>query len=1069
MKDGWILKREDVLDPLLSRKHFRLFFKEDSWHIQDFNSTNKTYVNQVPIAQSALKSGDVIEAGSLQMICLDNLLFSSQPLPLPSAKTAVPVDFSGKQMPPLSFQSDALNWPLELPVFSVPAAKPHWFSMIGSSLMIGVSALASMAAMAITSPNNPEMMLTSGMTSFGMAGAFLGYGLIQNKIQQDAAAREAQNKLALYENYLLRQKQILQSKRQERDKEFLKQKQLLNAIDPALKSMFSHSDWILPVGLKKETWLHFDHLPLRYDQLDTPQARLLCDFEAEFKKENTWVTLSKNQSLQIPVLHPKEMEKLFGLWAWLNWNENRHWIWILDSASCLSESILEHPACSFQNQPLVFSDLNKALALAASHSDKEWVVFCTKAQEAILPDNCALIVSSSVKTASLPFVQPILLDPVQDLSFLRLQRQKDSFSSQKPWHFLLDPSFDCADAFRSCSANLKVFLSDEVIWDLKEDGPHALIAGTTGSGKSEGMTCLLLQLALNNSSRYLQYMLIDFKGGAFGQIFYEFDHLAGSVTNLEKNSFDRFEKALNLELERRQKKMALFAKNNPLCDQNIDSYNACCPQDPISHLFVIVDEFAELKRQQPQAMGYLQQTARIGRSLGVHLILATQKPGGVVDDQIWSNTQSRLCFRVSSAMESREVLNHDKAAGLTQPGEFILQHSGAKPDQNARAWYSRMKISEDLGLRLHHPQTGRITDFSSSFTPLEKISSLIHRSAFQRRWILQPFDPDQKGDAPVLVDRIDHFQELHPSSQESWWILAPAKSHEILAQNLAAFCEHPVLTFNFACKSLQMLGKENLWQLHQIQKEVLLLVKMDDQMDPALLCLWASHPKIKLVVLSDDFRPAWHKAASGMQRFACGISDRQLLFELFNQSVPAVHAYPHFIALIDAHLESGQFCRPKTQTPINRQTIDLVSMPLSLLDLHKYHLSFALGFDEMGQPLYWSRQKQILFVCATEAGKRMASSLMELLLVQDPMLQTGPLQSLASLTFADVRDAPSASLLSKTDLENKTIVWCGSQLGSYAWQLKLSHPPQKNAGAYFIESGVCIGFEPLTLQEKEPL
>ena len=188
--------------------------------------------------------------------------------------------------------------------------------------------------------------------------------------------------------------------------------------------------------------------------------------------------------------------------------------------------------------------------------------------------------------------------------------------------------------------------------------------------------------------------------------------------------------------------MAGFARQYPLLDQNIDVFNSCHPEDPISHLFVIVDEFAELKRQQPQAMGYLQQTARIGRSLGVHLILATQKPGGVVDEQIWSNTQSRLCFKVASPMESREVLGHDKAAFLKGPGEFILQHTSEKPDQSARAWYSRARVCPGPSFQITNSRTGEVHDFSEGFTALDKISRLIQASAQKRKWILHPFSED---------------------------------------------------------------------------------------------------------------------------------------------------------------------------------------------------------------------------------------------------------------------------------------------------------------------------------------
>ena len=94
---------------------------------------------------------------------------------------------------------------------------------------------------------------------------------------------------------------------------------------------------------------------------------------------------------------------------------------------------------------------------------------------------------------------------------------------------------------------------------------------------------------------------------------------------------------------------------------------------PLSHLFIICDEFAELKAQQPEFMDQLVSAARIGRSLGVHLILATQKPSGVVDDQIWSNSKFKVCCKVQTAEDSKEMIRRDDAAYIKESGRFYLQ------------------------------------------------------------------------------------------------------------------------------------------------------------------------------------------------------------------------------------------------------------------------------------------------------------------------------------------------------------------------------------------------------------
>lgn len=129
--------------------------------------------------------------------------------------------------------------------------------------------------------------------------------------------------------------------------------------------------------------------------------------------------------------------------------------------------------------------------------------------------------------------------------------------------------------------------------------------------------------------------------------------------------------SIKSELARRQR---IFSSHNV---NHIDSYNKLFKngeaKEPIPHLFLISDEFAELKKEQPDFMAELVSTARIGRSLGVHLILATQKPSGVVDDQIWTNSKFKLALKVQDEADSREILKTADAASITRPGRAYLQ------------------------------------------------------------------------------------------------------------------------------------------------------------------------------------------------------------------------------------------------------------------------------------------------------------------------------------------------------------------------------------------------------------
>ncbi len=238
----------------------------------------------------------------------------------------------------------------------------------------------------------------------------------------------------------------------------------------------------------------------------------------------------------------------------------------------------------------------------------------------------------------------------------------------------------------SLQAPVGIGKSQEIInLDLHEKyhGPHGLIAGTTGSGKSEFIITYILSLAINYHPYEVQIILIDYKGGSLAGAFsndkYRLPHLAGTITNLDGNELNRSLASIESEIKRRQREFNEAKKitNESTIDiykyQKLWREGKLLGKEPISHLFIISDEFAELKEQQPEFMDKLISAARVGRSLGIHLILATQKPGGVVDPQIWSNTRFRVCLKVQDTADSNEVLKKPDAAYLKKVGRFYLQ------------------------------------------------------------------------------------------------------------------------------------------------------------------------------------------------------------------------------------------------------------------------------------------------------------------------------------------------------------------------------------------------------------
>ncbi len=217
----------------------------------------------------------------------------------------------------------------------------------------------------------------------------------------------------------------------------------------------------------------------------------------------------------------------------------------------------------------------------------------------------------------------------------------------------------------------------------KYHGPHGLVAGMTGSGKSEFIITYILSLAINYNPDEVQFVLIDYKGGGLAGAFenrslnIRLPHLVGTITNLDKASMKRTLVSIDSEVKRRQRVFNAAKEKLNIGTIDIYKYQKLYRdgklESPISHLFIICDEFAELKAQQPEFMDQLISIARIGRSLGVHLILATQKPSGVVDDQIWSNSKFKVCCKVQTAEDSKEMLQKPDAAYIKEAGRFYLQ------------------------------------------------------------------------------------------------------------------------------------------------------------------------------------------------------------------------------------------------------------------------------------------------------------------------------------------------------------------------------------------------------------
>ncbi len=220
--------------------------------------------------------------------------------------------------------------------------------------------------------------------------------------------------------------------------------------------------------------------------------------------------------------------------------------------------------------------------------------------------------------------------------------------------------------------------------DIRADGPHGLVAGTTGSGKSELLQTMIASLAVGNRPDEFNFVLVDYKGGAAFKDCNHLPHTVGMVTDLDGHLTTRALESLGAELRRREHQLA------DADAKDIEDYLAGRQpgDEPMPRLLIVIDEFAALAAELPDFVTGLVDVARRGRSLGVHLILATQRPAGVVSAEIKSNTNLRIALRVTDAGDSDDVIESSAAAQIPKvfPGRAYarLGHSSLIPFQSSR-------------------------------------------------------------------------------------------------------------------------------------------------------------------------------------------------------------------------------------------------------------------------------------------------------------------------------------------------------------------------------------------------
>jgi S-DNA-T family DNA segregation ATPase FtsK/SpoIIIE len=228
------------------------------------------------------------------------------------------------------------------------------------------------------------------------------------------------------------------------------------------------------------------------------------------------------------------------------------------------------------------------------------------------------------------------------------------------------------DRWRAMDRSIPIGMGDQgpITLNLDEDGPHLLVAGTTGSGKSEFLRGLVASCAYSGGPADIAFVLIDYKGGAAFADCAALPHVVGLVTDLDVESTTRVLRSLAAEIRRREQVLA--AAHAP---DFVGHRASTEPTERLTRLMIIVDEYAALVRELPDFVAGLVDLAQRGRSLGLHLVLATQRPTGVVSTDIRANITLRLALRVTDATDSLDIIDSPAAAELDQrqPGLALLR------------------------------------------------------------------------------------------------------------------------------------------------------------------------------------------------------------------------------------------------------------------------------------------------------------------------------------------------------------------------------------------------------------
>lgn len=712
----------------------RLHFKIENDVLTDLESLNGTYVNSKRVHSTQLSIQDEIVIANIRMIYFKKYLLVDM--------VDNPFENKDLTMKELVFYPSNLNvrlptlqkWDIQMPQIHRVVCKQSLFSAIGPSCMIASSGFISSILIGYLQKQRVDTLLTSMISSLTMAATFMIYGLYNRNYQYKLSVKENQKSLDMYDMYLKRMYEKEDLVKHEFEKK-------VNVYIQKYADTFKHETKdVVYVGCTKSKWCDISYREVSYEyalnDLIQKREQLIESLNSKIlqpiflkKGEVCWIMGNIEDSLV-----------LFENYLWYS-NSMRKWLWLQEFDDI--KDILLNPFCIVNEKP-----------------NPEVIVVTTDVK--CLPKAYYCLIYIGKKEPSFHYdycIQNICISNInKDQKRYLLKSQNMDFYQQ------LIANGPIREERYMMKVPVGMSESNQIVYmDFHTYGSHGLVAGMTGFGKSEFISFLLMMMIWHNTPSQFQYILIDFKGGAFGQPFYEFAHCAGIVTNLDIQSMERFFMSMNYELEKRQR-LFLEAKVS-----DINAYNET---HTLSHLWIFVDEFAQLKLRFPQFMSQLQEIARIGRSLGIHLVLSTQKPIGVIDDQVMSNTSWKACFHVNNVQDSREILQNEKAYTLKNPGDMILQTKNESLE--CRSFYLQKYVDERSWCEINERKEVIQSKQHASIRVVDALKEKVNALKEEKSWVLLPknISKDVFGvlDLPFIQKQcelvFDHLQLIYTKSMD---------------------------------------------------------------------------------------------------------------------------------------------------------------------------------------------------------------------------------------------------------------------------------------------------------------